>query len=102
MRVCLALVIGFMLGCQGDPQKCEQAVRNYTSLLYWEAADVEIGSAKPEAREALRKQKLAEYNTQLGRGLDTMVSQCQSARNNGMVDCMIAAKTAKQAKACQK
>ena len=102
MRVSLALVIGFMLGCQGDPQKCEQAVRNYTSLKYWAAADIEIGSAKPEDREALRKQKLVEYNTQLERGLPAMISQCQSARNNSMVDCMINAKTYDQAKVCDK
>ena len=102
MRVCFVLLIGVMLGCQGDPQKCEQAVRNTTSLLYWEGADAEIGSAKPEAREALRKQKLVDYNTQLDRGLQTMVSQCQSANNSAMVDCMIAAKTVQQVKACQK
>jgi hypothetical protein len=102
MRAPLLFVIAFAFGCQADPQKCEQAVRNYTSLVYWEAADKEIGSAKPEDREALRKQKLAEYNAQLERGLSTMVSQCQSANNRDVVDCMIAAKTAEQAKACQK
>ncbi len=102
MRVSLAVVIAVALGCQGDPQKCEQAVRNYTSLVYWQSADAEIGSAKPEAREALRKQKLVEYNEQLERGLSTLVSQCQSANNTDAVNCMIAAKTADQAKACQK
>ena len=102
MRVSLVVVIAFAFGCQGDPQRCEQAVRNYSSLVFWQAADVEIGSARPENREALRKQKLVLYNKQLDRGLQTLVSQCQSARNTDMVDCMIAAKTADEAKACQK
>jgi|SRR6185437_5776185 len=102
MRPLLGLVIVLAVGCQADPKKCEQAVKNYSSLLYWESADREIGSAKPEAREALRKQKMDEYNQQLDRGLSTLVSQCQSADNNDMIDCMIKAKTAAEARSCQK
>jgi hypothetical protein len=103
MRASLALVLAFVIaGCQGDPQKCEQAVRNYTSLVFWASADREIGSAAPDKQEAMRKQKLIEYNTQLERGLPTMVSQCQAAHNTDTIDCMIAAKTVDQAKACEK
>jgi hypothetical protein len=102
MRALLGVVIVLALGCSADPKKCEQAVKNFSSLVFWDSADREIGSAKPEDREALRKTKLAEYNAQLDRGLTTLVSQCQSADNTDMVDCMIAAKTAEQAKACQK
>jgi hypothetical protein len=106
MRACIAvlvaLVISASFGCQGDPQKCEQAVRNYTSLVFWASADREIGSAAPDKQDAMRKQKLVEYNAQLERGLPTMVSQCQNARNDDLTDCMINAKTAEQAKACEK
>jgi hypothetical protein len=107
MRASLALVLALVIGgtsfgCQGDPQKCEQAVRNYTSLVFWASADREIGSAAPDKQEAMRKQKLVEYNTQLERGLPTMVSQCQAAHNTDTINCMAAAKTADQAKGCEK
>jgi len=95
-------VLGITAGCQGDPQKCEQAVRNFATLVYWQGADAQIAAAAPDAREALRKQKLAEFSGQLDRGLPTLVSQCEAANNSDEVACMIAAKTADQAKACAK
>src|ERR1700760_4837997 len=97
LALVLAIVIGTSFGCQGDPQKCEQAVRNYTSLVFWASADREIGSAAPDKQEQMRKDKLVEYNTQLECGLPTMVSQCQAAHNTSTIDCMIAVKTADQA-----
>jgi hypothetical protein len=102
LALVLAIVIGASFGCQGDPQKCEQAVRNYTSLVFWASADREIGSAAPEKQEAMRKAKLVEYNKQLDRGLPTMVSQCQAAHNTDTIDCMVAAKTVDEVKACEK
>ena len=46
--------------------------------------------------------ELPDSNAQLERGMPTMVSQCQAAHNTDTIDCMIAAKTADQAKACEK
>ncbi len=101
MRLVSAVLISLVLAaCQGDPQKCEQAVRNYATLVYWKQADAEINAAPPEKREQLRKDKLAEFQHQLDKGLQVMVTQCTSANNKDQVNCMIEAKTAEQAKAC--
>jgi hypothetical protein len=102
VRASIVLVIIFMLGCQGDPEKCEQAVRNFATLVYWQQADAKIAAAAPADRDALRKQKLAEFTGQLERGMPTLVSQCQAANNSSQITCMIDAKTADQAKACTK
>lgn len=101
MRLALALML--LLGaCKGDPVKCEQACRNYGTLLYWKKADAEIAAAAPEQRDALRRRRLGELDSKLEGGIDMCVSQCRSANNEDDVDCMIAAKTADQADACLK
>jgi hypothetical protein len=100
MRLVTVLLVLAIAACQGDPQKCEQAVRNYASLVYWKQADKEIAAAPPEQRDAMRKDKLAELQAQLDKGLQTLVSQCTSANNKDQITCMIEAKTAEQAKAC--
>ena len=100
MRFVTAVLVTLALGCQGDPQKCEQAVRNYASLVYWKQADKEIAAAPPEKRDAMRQDKNAEFQAQLEKGLQTLVSQCTSANNKDQITCMIDAKTAEQAKAC--
>ena len=94
------LVVLVATACQGDPQKCEQAVRNYATLVYWEQADAEILKVPPDKRDALRKDKLAEFSAKMEKGLDTLVSQCTSANNKDQINCMIEAKTAQQAKDC--
>jgi hypothetical protein len=99
MRFVTVLLV-LALGCQGDPQKCEQAVRNYATLVYWKQADAEIAAAPPEKREQLRKDKLAEFQAQLDKGVQVLVSQCTSANNKEQINCMIEAKTAEQAKSC--
>jgi hypothetical protein len=96
----LALVVAFALGCKGDPVRCEKACRNYAELVYWAEADAEIEKAPPEKRDELRKQKLAEFARDLERGIDVCTSKCLSANNDADTDCLINAKTAKQAKAC--
>jgi hypothetical protein len=88
--------------CRGDPQRCEQACRNFGTLVYWKPADAEVAAAPPEQRDALRKQKLGELSTRLERHIDICVSQCTSTDDPTTVDCMIAAKTAEQALACMK
>ena len=95
LLVALALV-----GCKGDPVKCEKAVRNYYSLLYWDKADAEIAKAPEQDRDKLRKEKLARFEIEMEKGVDTVVSQCVSANNDKQIDCMIDAKTATEAKAC--
>ena len=95
----LALVLG--VGCKkGDPQKCDKACRNYAELVFWKGADAEIAAAPVEKREELRKQKLAEFNKNLERGIDLCTTKCVDANYSKDVDCWLAAKTAEQAKAC--
>ncbi|MEO6777123.1 MAG: hypothetical protein ABI467_29615 [Kofleriaceae bacterium] len=95
------LIVVCLAAChQGDPDKCEQAVRNYATLEYWKRADVLIAKAPPAQREALRKQKLAEFTTKMENGVQTLVTQCVSANDKDTIDCMIAAKTADDAEKC--
>src|SRR5579871_5619848 len=103
MKVAVLLVASASLAlgaCKGDPTRCEAAIRNYTSLAFWEAADKEIAAAPEADRAELRKHKLADYTTQLDRGLDTLTSQCVSANNDDQVKCMIEAKSAAEARKC--
>jgi hypothetical protein len=105
MRIALALFCclalgGCMKACNGDPDKCEQACRNYAQLVFWEKADVEINAAPAEKRDEMRKQKLAEFTKNMENGLPTCTSKCLSANNETDMTCMINAKTAKQVKAC--
>ncbi len=98
----VTLALLFAVGCKGDPEKCEAAVRNYASLVYWKSADAEIAAVPPEQRDALRKQKLAAFSANLEKGVQTLVTQCTSANNKDQINCMIEAKTADEAKACTK
>lgn len=102
MRSLLGLLFAASLcfGCKGDPEKCEKACRNYAELVYWEQADAEIAAAPLEQRDELRKAKLAEFTKNLENGINTCSSKCLSANEKKDIDCMINAKTAKQAKAC--
>ena len=97
------VVLGALLcACRGDAVKCDQACRNFATLVYWKNADAQI-AAEPEAtRDALRKRLVGEFASRLEAGIDTCVSQCQSANNNAAIECMIAAKTGDQALACFK
>jgi hypothetical protein len=101
MRIAFVLVVGLVLGaCKSDPQKCEEACRNYAQLVFWEKADAEVAAAPREQRDELRKKKLAEFTKNLELGLDTCTSKCLSANNDTDMNCMIKAKTAKEVKAC--
>jgi len=101
MRLVTVVLVSLLVAaCQGDPQKCERAVRNYATLVFWKQADADIAAAPPEKREQLRKDKLAEFQHQLDKGLQVLVSQCTSANNKDQINCMIEAKTAEQAKDC--
>jgi hypothetical protein len=59
--LCLAVVVlGFAACKRPSVESCEEALRNYASLTYWEQAEVEIAAAPPAEREKLRAAKLAE------------------------------------------
>ena len=95
------LVLALALNaCKADKERCELATRNYAALTYWKTADAEIAKQPVDKREALRKRKLAQFTHELENGIDILVSQCQSANNEDMIECMIAAKTGEQALEC--
>lgn len=102
MRRALLLLVA-VLGlpaCKADAQRCEQAARNYATLIFWEGADAEIAKEPPARRASVRKKKVAQFTAELESKIDVVVSQCQSANNDDMIDCMIEAKTADDARKC--
>jgi len=102
----LALVAAFALlvpalpACKGDPQKCEQAARNYATLMYWKRTDAELALLPPDKQASARKRKLSEFTNALEKDIDFFTQQCVSANNDTQVDCMIAAKTADEVTRC--
>lgn len=102
MRFVVLLVapLTLLLGCKGDPVQCEKACRNYAELTYWDEADKEINAAPVAERDALRKDKMGKFSHNLSRGVDMCTSQCMSANNDEIINCLINAKTSKQAQAC--
>lgn len=100
MRTLLAVLVLFVLGCKGDPEKCENACRNYAQLVYWEQAEAEIAAAPVEQRDELRKKKMGEFSHNMSKGVDLCISKCMSANNDDDANCLEKAKTAKQAKDC--
>jgi hypothetical protein len=105
MRLVLALTLALtpaLAGCRGDAVKCDQGCRNFAKLVYWKNADVKIAAMPADQRDAARQQELGKFQRDLEAGIDTCVSQCQSANNMAVVDCWIAAKVADQALACSK
>lgn len=104
MRLAIALALASMAAlsaCRGDPVKCDQGCRNYATLVYWKQAAAKIAAAPTDQRDAVRKQHQDELDRYLEQGVPVCVSQCQSANNTDQTECMIAAKTADQATACQ-
>ncbi|MFT3692278.1 MAG: hypothetical protein QM831_04000 [Kofleriaceae bacterium] len=101
MRAVTLLLVVSLAACkEGDPEKCEAAVRNYGTLMFWRDADASIAKAPPEQRDELRKQKLAEFTQRMDQGLQTLVTQCVSANDKKTIQCMIDAKTADDAEKC--
>ena len=96
----LLLVSTLAFGCKGDPEKCDKACRNYAELIFWDKANAEIDAAPLEKRDELRKQKLAEFTKNLELGINTCTSKCLSANNDDQTKCLLAAKTAKEARTC--
>jgi hypothetical protein len=101
MRLVILVAIGLLCGaCKADRQRCEQAARNYATLMFWKKADAEIAKEPPDRRATIRKRKMAEFTAGLEAQIDTVVAQCQNANNDDQIDCMIAAKTAEEALEC--
>ncbi|HUJ62184.1 MAG TPA: hypothetical protein VLX92_26940 [Kofleriaceae bacterium] len=100
MRWVLAVIA--IAACHGDPEKCEQACRNYAQLTYWKKADAEIAAAPPAERDQLRKDRLAKFSADIEKGIDFCVGRCTSANNEKQTGCLIEAKTAEAAQACVK
>jgi hypothetical protein len=101
MRWLVVLAFVFITGChKGDPEKCDQMCRHYAELVFWEEANAEIEKLPPEQRDAARKDKQAMFSRNLANGVDMCTSKCVSADYKKDVDCVIAAKTAAEAKAC--
>src|SRR6476619_4095213 len=100
--VALALLLASTLaiGCKGDPEKCDKACRNYAELIFWDKANREIDAAPVEKRDEMRKEKLAEFTKNLELGINTCTSKCLSANNDDQTKCLLAAKTAQDAKTC--
>lgn len=98
----LAVLALALTACKGNPEKCDKACRNYAKLVFWEQAEAEIAAAPADRRDALRKEKLAKFTKDLDHGINMCSSQCVSATTTSdkQADCMIEAKTAKEAKDC--
>jgi hypothetical protein len=99
MRLLLAAAIA-LAACKGDPQKCDQAARNYATLTYWKRTDAEIARLPDAQQHLARSKKLSEFANGLEKDIDFFVQQCVSANNDDQVDCMIAAKTAEEVAKC--
>ena len=89
-----------LLGCKGDRTKCEQAARNYATLVYWQKADAEISKLPEADREKERKLRLSKFTSELETQIDFFVEQCVHANNDDQIDCMISAKTGDDAAKC--
>lgn len=101
MLVRLATVFLFALGaCKGDRGKCEQAARNYATLVFHKNLDAELAKLPEAERDAHRKKRLSEFTNEIEGHIDMVTAQCVSANNTEQIDCMVAAKTADQALEC--
>ena len=88
-------------GCRkAEYGKCQAATKNFATLQYWSEAEPVIAAAPVAERNALRKLKIAELEQKLADGIDMAISQCQSANNDGQIECMTSALTWADAKQC--
>lgn len=100
-RVLIALTAITLAGaCKGDAKKCEEAARNYATLMYWKKADAEIAALPEAERKLARAKRLSAFTNGLESGIDARIQQCVSANNDEQVDCMIKAKTAEDVAKC--
>lgn len=104
-RSVLAAVVATALAASAcskpKAEECEEAIRGWFTLIYWEDAEKLIADAPPEQREALRAAKLADRDACLKVGLDLSVRQCRAARDFDFIKCMKNARTAAAARKCR-
>jgi hypothetical protein len=102
MRCVLLCLTAILLAgaCKGDAKKCEEAARNYATLMYWHRVDLEIEKLPEKDRKLARNKKLSEFTNGIENGIDARVQQCVSANNEEQIDCMIKAKTAEAVAKC--
>jgi hypothetical protein len=96
------LALSALSACKGDPVECDQACRNFATLVHWKKTDAEIAAAPPEKRDTMKRRKIAEFENKLENGIDQCVAQCVSAHNADQTHCMMEAKTADDVEACVK
>jgi hypothetical protein len=90
------------VGCnKPKAEDCEEAIRSWFTLIYWEDAEKAIAAAPLAEREAVRAEKLADRDACLKVGLDLSVRQCRAAGDFKFIECMKSARTATAARACR-
>ena len=98
----LVVALSLVVGCSRPSAKdCEEAIRNWYSLVFWETAEKEISAAPPEKRDQMRIDKAKEKDAMLEKGLTLAINQCRASRDKDGVKCMKAATTAAEAKKCR-
>ncbi len=99
-RLALVFVVALLAAACSRPsaKDCEEGLRNWFTLVFWEKAEAEIAAAPPEQREALRAAKTKEKDTQIEGGIHLAINQCRGARDHDGVKCMKAATTGAQAR----
>ena len=100
LAVLLALTLA--AGCSRPSAKdCEEAIRNWYTLVFWETAEKDIAAAPPEKRDQMRIDLAKKKDADLEKGITLAINQCRSSRDKDGVKCMKAATTAAEAKKCR-
>ena len=99
----LIVALSLVVGCSRPSAKdCEESIRNWYTLVYWEKAEVEIAAAPPEKRDQMRIEMSKKKDEDLEKGITLAINQCRASRDKDGVKCMKAATTAAEAKKCRK
>lgn len=97
----VVFALGIAAGCSKvDAKKCEQAARNYATLVYWERADAEIAKLPADQQALERSKREAAFANELETRINVVTQNCRNSRNEDQADCMIAAKTGADARKC--
>ena len=99
MRYALLLILA-LAACKGDREKCEKAARNFFELRMPGRIEADIAHVPEAERDLARSKRRSELTNVLEEEIEFTVQQCVSANNEKTVDCLIAAKTEKEALAC--
>lgn len=99
-HVLLSAVLALSACGTGDRKTCERACRNYFTLSFWHKWDPQIEAAPEAERANMRAQKLGELEYKIEQGVDQCATSCQGANNKEQCNCMAAAKTYEEVRAC--